>query len=43
MEELPLTRFAVSIFEDFNDQLTLALRSDTPYLDVIDISPVAGL
>jgi hypothetical protein len=37
------SRFAVSIFEDFNGQLALALRSDTPYLDVIDTSPVVGL
>jgi hypothetical protein len=41
-DSLPGHVRTVSIFEDFNDQLALALRSDTPYLGLIDTSPIAG-
>jgi hypothetical protein len=42
-DALPSHVRTVSIFEEFNDQLALALRSDTTYLRIIDTSPVAGL
>ena len=42
-DALPSHVRTVSIFEDFNDELVLALRSDPPYLHLIYTSPVAGL
>jgi hypothetical protein len=33
----------VSIFEDFNDQLISALNSDTPYLGLVNTSPVTNV
>ncbi|KAH8598429.1 hypothetical protein B0O99DRAFT_538530 [Bisporella sp. PMI_857] len=41
-DALPSHVKTVSIFEEFNDQLALALRRDTPYLRIIDTSPNAG-
>jgi hypothetical protein len=39
-DALPSHVRTVSIFEDFNDQLVLALRSDTPYLGIMT-NPIA--
>jgi len=41
-EALPSHVRTVSVFEEFNDQLVLALSSDTPYLSMIDPSPSAS-
>jgi hypothetical protein len=40
-DALPSHVKTVSIFEDFNEQLALALRSDTPYLGLVNTNPIA--
>ncbi|KAI0008408.1 hypothetical protein F4779DRAFT_450871 [Xylariaceae sp. FL0662B] len=40
-DALPSHVRTVSIFEDFNEQLALALRSDTPYLGLINTNAIA--
>ncbi|RDW75621.1 hypothetical protein BP5796_06442 [Coleophoma crateriformis] len=42
-DALPSHVRTVSISEEFNDQLALILRRDTPYLRIIDTNPSAGL
>ncbi|KAL2817456.1 hypothetical protein BDW59DRAFT_133289 [Aspergillus cavernicola] len=42
-DALPSHVRTVSIFEDFNDHLASAIRSDPPYLGTIDTSPIADL
>lgn len=42
-DSLPSHVRTVSIFEDSNDHLASALRSDMPYFEVIDTSPTAGV